>query len=115
MISNMCIVSFSFGRLLGDLKKSVRNKAKPEGSIIQAWVAYEVLTFCGMYLKDHETTFNRPPRNNDGGVRKEKLSVFAQIARPFGDPICGESVFQEGHGGSILVSFSTIMTRHCHT
>nr|CBL94159.1 putative transposase tnp2 [Malus domestica] len=40
---------------------------------------------------DVETTFNRPPRNNDEGVRKEKLSVFAQIARPFGDPICGES------------------------
>ncbi|CAN6687280.1 unnamed protein product [Malus baccata var. baccata] len=78
-------------RLLGDLKKSVRNKAKPEGSIIQAWVSYEALTFCGMYLKDVETTFNRPPRNNDGGVRKEKLSVFAEVARPFRDPICGES------------------------
>ncbi|KAM2031883.1 hypothetical protein ACFX1T_013965 [Malus domestica] len=78
-------------RLFGDLKKSVRNKAKPERSIIQAWVSYEALTFCGMYLKDVETTFNRPPRNNDGGVPKEKLSVFAQVARPFGDPICGES------------------------
>ncbi|CAN6565937.1 unnamed protein product [Malus baccata var. baccata] len=66
-------------RLLGDLKKSVRNKVKPEGSIIQDWVSYEELTFCGMYLKDVETTFNRPPRNNDG------------VARPFGDPICGES------------------------
>ncbi|XP_050109451.1 uncharacterized protein LOC126588404 [Malus sylvestris] len=40
---------------------------------------------------DVETTFNRPQRNNDGGVRKEKLSVFAQIARPFGDPVKGES------------------------
>ena len=86
----MCIISFSFGKLLRDLKKSVRNKAKPEESIIQAWVAYEALTFCGMYLKDVETTFNHP-RNNDGGVGKEKLSVFAQIARLFGDPISGES------------------------
>ncbi|CAN6546998.1 unnamed protein product [Malus baccata var. baccata] len=58
--------------LLGDLKKSVRNKAKPEGSIIQTWVAYEVLTFCGMYLKDVETNFNRPLRNNDGGVNQLK-------------------------------------------
>ncbi|CAN6704652.1 unnamed protein product [Malus baccata var. baccata] len=71
-------VSFRW-MLLGDLKKSVRNKVKPEGSIIQAWVSYEELTFCGMYLKDVETTFNCPPRNNDG------------VARPFGDPICGES------------------------
>ncbi|BBH05136.1 hypothetical protein Prudu_016440 [Prunus dulcis] len=68
-------------RLLGELKKSVRNRAKPEGSIIEAWVQYESLTFCGMYLKDVETAFNRPQRNN-GGMRKEKLSVFAQSARP---------------------------------
>ncbi|CAL2228351.1 unnamed protein product [Prunus armeniaca] len=47
-------------RLLGELKKSVRNRAKPEGSIVEAWVQYESLTFCG-------------------------------IARPFGDPGCGES------------------------
>ncbi|BBN67502.1 transposable element gene, partial [Prunus dulcis] len=47
-------------RLLGELKKSVRNRAKPEGSIIEAWVQYESLTFCGMYLKDVETVFNRP-------------------------------------------------------
>ncbi|KAI5334772.1 hypothetical protein L3X38_024905 [Prunus dulcis] len=37
-------------RLLGELKKSVRNRAKPEGSIIEAWVQYESLTFCGIRL-----------------------------------------------------------------
>ncbi|CAL8991650.1 unnamed protein product [Prunus brigantina] len=50
------------------------------------------LNFCGMYLKDVDTAFNRPQRNNDGGVRNEKLSVFAQSARPFGDPARGESL-----------------------
>ncbi|CAL9012898.1 unnamed protein product [Prunus brigantina] len=44
-----------------------------------------------MYLKDMETTFNRPQRNNDRGMRNEKLSVFAQSAQPFGDPGRGES------------------------
>ncbi|CAL8175206.1 unnamed protein product [Prunus armeniaca] len=78
-------------RLLGELKKSVRNRAKPEGSIVEAWVQYESLTFCGMYLKDVETVFNRPQRNHDGGMRNEKLCVFAQSARPFGDPGRGES------------------------
>ncbi|CAL8116200.1 unnamed protein product [Prunus armeniaca] len=78
-------------RLLGELKKSVRNRAKPEGSIVEAWVQYESLTFCGMYLKDVETVFNRPQCNHDGGMRNEKLSVFAQSARPFGDPGRGES------------------------
>ncbi|CAL8990344.1 unnamed protein product [Prunus brigantina] len=78
-------------RLLGELKKSVRNRAKPEGSIVEAWVQYESLTFCGMYLKDVETVFNRPQRNHGEGMRNEKLSVFAQNARPFGDPGRGES------------------------
>ncbi|CAL2260083.1 unnamed protein product [Prunus armeniaca] len=78
-------------RLLRELKKSVRNRAKPEGSIVEAWVQYESLTFYGMYLKDVETVFNRPQRNHDGGMRNEKLSVFAQSARPFGDLGRGES------------------------
>ncbi|BBH09090.1 hypothetical protein Prudu_021499 [Prunus dulcis] len=66
-------------------------KGKPEGSIIEAWVQYESLTFCGMYLKDVDTAFNRLEHNNDEGLRNEKLSIFAQSARPFGDPIRGES------------------------
>ncbi|CAL8133906.1 unnamed protein product [Prunus armeniaca] len=60
-------------RLLGELKKSVRNRAKPERSIIKAWA------------------FNRPQRNNDGGVRNAKLYVFGQSARPFGEPVRGEA------------------------
>ncbi|KAI5343253.1 hypothetical protein L3X38_011129 [Prunus dulcis] len=45
-------------RLLGELKKSVRNRAKPEGSIIEAWVQYESLTFFGRAKsnKSAETT-----------------------------------------------------------
>ncbi|CAL8136469.1 unnamed protein product [Prunus armeniaca] len=84
-----CHWMYPIERLLGELKKIVRNRAKPEGSIIEAWVQYESLTFGGMYLKDVETAFNLPQRNNDGGVRNEKLSVFAQSARPFGDPARG--------------------------
>ncbi|CAL9004848.1 unnamed protein product [Prunus brigantina] len=55
-------------RLLGELKKvyATGDRAKPKGSIIEAWVQYESLTFCGMYLKDVETASNRPQRNNDG-------------------------------------------------
>ncbi|KAI5316591.1 hypothetical protein L3X38_036298 [Prunus dulcis] len=43
-------------RLLGELKKSVRNRAKPDGSIIEAWVQYESLTFCGITLRDEEVS-----------------------------------------------------------
>jgi hypothetical protein len=45
------------------LKKSVRNKARPEGSIAEAYVADEALTFCSRYMEDVETRFNRAPRN----------------------------------------------------
>ncbi|CAN6555514.1 unnamed protein product [Malus baccata var. baccata] len=68
--------TFYLCRYIGELKKFVRNRAKPEGSLVEAWVAYESLTFCAMYLQDVETTFNRPQRNNDSGVRKEKLSFL---------------------------------------
>nr|XP_028945749.1 uncharacterized protein LOC114820039 [Malus domestica] len=85
-----CRWMYPIEKYLGELKKSVRNKAKPEGSLVEAWVAYESLTFCAMYLEDVETAFNRSQSNNDGGVRKEKLSVFAQIARPFGDHVKDE-------------------------
>ena len=61
----------------------MRNKARPEGSISEAYISYESLTFCSMYLCNVETSFSRPERNIDHGLREAKLSVFMQIARPF--------------------------------
>ncbi|BBH05204.1 hypothetical protein Prudu_016526 [Prunus dulcis] len=51
-------------QLLEELKQTVRYRVRPEGSIIDAWVQYESLTFYGMYLKDVETAFNDPQRIN---------------------------------------------------
>jgi len=45
------------------LKRSVRNKARPKGSIAEGYVADEALTFCSRYMDDVETRFNRLPRN----------------------------------------------------
>ncbi|CAL2272024.1 unnamed protein product [Prunus armeniaca] len=39
---------------------------------------------------DVDMAFNHPQRNKDRGLRNEKLSVFAQSVRPFGDPVRGE-------------------------
>jgi hypothetical protein len=41
----------------------VWNKSWPEGSIVEAYVADECLTFCSKYLDDVDTRFNREPRN----------------------------------------------------
>ena len=50
-------------RRLYTLKRYVRNRARPEGSIAEAYIADECLTFCSRYMDDVETIFNRKPRN----------------------------------------------------
>ncbi|KAI5348332.1 hypothetical protein L3X38_001219 [Prunus dulcis] len=64
-------------RLLGELKKSVRNRAKPEGSIIEAWVQYESLTFCGIFVAQ-PLRFVAPP--------------FVFVAQGSLKPICATSI-----------------------
>ncbi|GJX30822.1 hypothetical protein Tco_0240677 [Tanacetum coccineum] len=69
------------------LKNYVRNKAKPEGSIAEGYVAEEALTFCSRYLKDDvETRFNRLGRNDDGLPEEEpnKFQVFRSVCKPTG-------------------------------
>lgn len=72
---------FPIERKLGNLKDYVRNKAHPEGSIAEGYIAEESLTFCSMYLKDVETVFSRPERNYDGRGTGATLSVFTCSAR----------------------------------
>jgi hypothetical protein len=53
-------------RRLGYLKKIVRNKSKPEGSIAEGYIVDECLSFFSRYLDDHiETRFNKAERNQD--------------------------------------------------
>nr|KYP46553.1 hypothetical protein KK1_031844 [Cajanus cajan] len=52
-------------RYLGKLKSYVRNRAQPEGSIAEGYMAEEALTFCSRYLDGIETIFNRLGRVND--------------------------------------------------
>ncbi|XP_057448678.1 uncharacterized protein LOC130740182 [Lotus japonicus] len=52
-------------RFLLTLKSFVRNKAYPEGSIAESFLANECLTFCSQYLSGVETRFSRPTRNDD--------------------------------------------------
>lgn len=70
--------------LLGTLKRFVGNRARPEGSIVEAYIVKECITFCSMYLQGVDTVFNREERNDDGGERGPGLKVFLQNGRPFG-------------------------------
>ncbi|XP_021829050.1 uncharacterized protein LOC110769375 [Prunus avium] len=71
-------------RMLGKLKGYVRNRARPEGSIVEGYIANESLTFCSMYLRNGEIFSSHHERNNDGGETNAKLSVFMHNARPCG-------------------------------
>ncbi|XP_059454976.1 uncharacterized protein LOC132185188 [Corylus avellana] len=71
---------------LGKHKRSVPNKPRPEGSIAEAYLVDECLTFCSMYLRGIETRWNRKERNVDGCLEemKQGLDVFSQRVRPLG-------------------------------
>lgn len=72
-------------RALGDYKQYVKNKARPEGSIAEAVIINEAITFCSMYMQNIETHFNRRPRNYDGDAsNSQEITVFRQNYRPFG-------------------------------
>ena len=73
-------------RYLGRLKSYVRNKAQPEGSIAEGYMAEEVLTFCSRYLEDIETIFNRSSRVDDrpNVGSSNASSLFPRIGKPVG-------------------------------
>jgi hypothetical protein len=81
-------------RRLYTLKRYVRNRARPVGSIAEAYIADECLTFCSKYLDDVETRFNREPRNvgfsNEEGYGAD---VFGHGVRFTSAP---ESVYDDG-------------------
>ncbi|XP_028121998.1 uncharacterized protein LOC114319186 [Camellia sinensis] len=62
-----------------DFEWYVSNRACPEGSIVEADIVKECLTFCSMYLKG----IDKPERNDDGGERGSGMEVFTQNARIF--------------------------------
>ncbi|KAK9166355.1 hypothetical protein Scep_001546 [Stephania cephalantha] len=58
-----------FLRYLKHLKNNVRNKAKVEGSMCNAYLVEEITSFCFYYFKDHIATLhNQGQRNEDDAV-----------------------------------------------
>jgi len=73
---------YPFERYMKKLKNYVRNKARPEGSIAEGYVADEALTFCSRYLEGVSTRFNRPDRNEDAPIPTRELYVFQSVCTP---------------------------------
>ncbi|CAN1293794.1 hypothetical protein LINPERPRIM_LOCUS22188 [Linum perenne] len=88
------------------LKSNVRNKARPEGSIVEWYIANECITFCSRYFEGVETRFNRASRNNDSATTDEDLTPTQKAAidivpgRPIGgiqDIILDEKTLSQAH------------------
>ncbi|XP_039116440.1 uncharacterized protein LOC120251851 [Dioscorea cayenensis subsp. rotundata] len=87
---------------LGILKSYVRNKARPEGSIAEDYIAQEVLTFCSRYFENIETIWNRPRRVDDEPAISQHPN--ARIAELF--PYVGKEI-----GSSELLQRRQLRTR----
>lgn len=70
-------------RYLRTLKGYVRNKAHPEGSIAEGYVAEECMTFCSRFLDNIDTKLNRPERHESATINEPPsgLSIFSTIDR----------------------------------
>nr|GEU42340.1 hypothetical protein [Tanacetum cinerariifolium] len=72
---------FPFERFMKKLKGYVRNKAKPEGSIAEGYVAKEALTFSSHYFRDVTMKFNHPDRNADPPPPTCQFQVFRSVCK----------------------------------
>ena len=75
----MCV--FFPRRYLEKLKRYVLNRARPEGSIAEAYILKECINNWSLYIDGIETVHNRRERNEDLGESNEGLIVFSKIAR----------------------------------
>ena len=70
--------------ILENLKRYVSNRARPEGSIAEAYILKECINNWSLYIDGIETMHNQRERNEDLGESSEGLIVFSQTARPTG-------------------------------
>ncbi|XP_058010530.1 uncharacterized protein LOC110655973 [Hevea brasiliensis] len=78
---------YPFERYLRKLKNNVKNKAKVEGSICNAYLVEEASSFCAHYFEPHVNTRHRKvPRNDDTVEHMDEhlgnLSIFTHSGRP---------------------------------
>jgi hypothetical protein len=80
-------------RYLGKLKSYVRNKARPEGSIAESYLADECMAFCSRYLEGFATKHNQPARNDDNphqyesSIYSHESTLFPPVGKSLGRPI----------------------------
>ena len=71
----------------------MRNRAQPEGSIAEGYIAEEVLTFCSQYIEGIETRINRPARVDDYPDDRDSLHLHSMFP-PMGRVVGAFSTFE---------------------
>lgn len=68
------------------MKGYVRNKARPEGCIAEAYIADECMIFCARYLDKVESREDMSNKNYDGGQEEthKGLPIFSTSGRILG-------------------------------
>ncbi|XP_028757229.1 uncharacterized protein LOC114716397 [Neltuma alba] len=76
---------YPFERFLYTLKRKVKNKARVEASICEAYIVEETAMFCSHYFEPSmPPRITRPLRNDDGGESNlPAISIFNYPGRPF--------------------------------
>ncbi|XP_073133714.1 uncharacterized protein [Henckelia pumila] len=70
-------------RYLGKLKDFVRNRARPEANIAEAYLADECVVFCSRYLNDTSSLYNHGVRHKDTPSDEfPSLPMFPKVGRP---------------------------------
>ena len=72
---------YPFEREIGGFKRTIKNRAKVEGSICQAYISKETSNFCSYYFKpDVQSRRTKVSRNDNGGENsiEPTLLIFNQ-------------------------------------
>ncbi|PKU76965.1 hypothetical protein MA16_Dca001571 [Dendrobium catenatum] len=73
---------YPFERYLNKLKKTAKNKSRPEGSICEAYLTYETTQFCSYYFETISQSGESSTSQNVG--KSSNISVFSGIGEPLG-------------------------------
>jgi len=92
VFSLIILIEKSCFRYLGHLKSYVRNKARPEGSIAEGYLAEEVLSFCCQYMEGIKTRMNRPSCV-DGSLNVDSTQL-STLFPPIGRVVSASSTFE---------------------
>ncbi|PKU80174.1 hypothetical protein MA16_Dca023369 [Dendrobium catenatum] len=73
---------YPFERYLNKLKKTAKNKSRPEGSICETYLTYETTQFCSYYFETISQSGESSAYQNVG--KSSNISVFSGIGEPLG-------------------------------